>query len=197
MRLVRSSVAAAILLCAAAAARPAAAQSSRPFGFGVSAGPTFLTGADRAFYNMGYNGQLSVLVPIPAAGFTLRADAVYLGVPGRNKSTQTYPGGPDTLLVGDLSLFGGVVSAVISPSAGSRALQPYLNFGGGVYRVESEGVLYGQSVSGADTKFGVLGGVGVSFPLRKTRGFLEARVHNVFTDGGSSRVYPISVGLLF
>ena len=131
-----------------------------------------------------------------AADLTLRLDAAYLGVPGRNKSTQTVPGAPDTLLIGDLSVFAGTLSAQIESSP-SRAVRTYLTIGGGFYRLESKGVLYGQDVSASGTKAGVAGGVGVNFPVLGRRGFVEARVHNIFSDGTSARIYPLSVGILF
>jgi hypothetical protein len=186
-----------LALLSAAAPRSAAAQGHRPFDLALSGGPTFLTGADRGFYKVGYHGQISALVPIHAAGFTLRADAIYLDVPGRDRSTQTVAGAPDTLLIGDLNVFGGALSAVVYPGSPSASVRPYLNVGGGLYRVESEGILYGQKVSGTETKFGVLGGVGVTFPVGRTRAFAEARVHNIFADGGSARIYPVSLGLIF
>lgn len=198
MRQLRPTVLAVVLaLLSVASSRNAEAQGHRPFDLALSGGPTFLTGADRGFYKVGFHGQISALVPIHAAGFTLRADAIYLDMPGRNRSTQTVPTGPDTLLIGDLNVFGGALSAVVYPGSPSASVRPYLNVGGGLYRVQSEGVLYGQKVSGTDTKPGVVGGVGVSFPVGRTRAFAEARVHNIFADGGAARIYPVSLGLIF
>ncbi|HET7456242.1 MAG TPA: hypothetical protein VFJ74_01220, partial [Gemmatimonadaceae bacterium] len=106
MRLVRlAATAAALVLVSAGVARPTAAQQAhRPFHVAVSGGASFVTGEDRDFYKVGFNGQLSAIVPLRTLGFALRADVSFLGVPGRNRSTQTYPGGPDTLFIGDLSV---------------------------------------------------------------------------------------------
>jgi hypothetical protein len=49
-------------------------------------------------------------------------------------------------------------------------------------------------VNGSDTKFGGTFGLGLDAPLGSSAAFVEARVHNVFTDAGSSRLFPITVG---
>jgi hypothetical protein len=75
--------------------------------------------------------------------------------------------------------------------------RPYVLFGPGLFRVEQEGVLYDQPVSGAQSRFGISAGGGVAFPVGPLAAFAEARVHNVFADGGSARLYPIVVGVQF
>ena len=196
---------AALLLTAAATSTRLEAQAtaaaplpSRPFSFAVAGGTALVTGEDRDYYQPGYHFQGSVSVPLPARfGLSIRADAMFEKVPGRDKSTQTYPGGPDTLLIGDLSLLSGTVSAVYHIGRNQSAVRPYVLAGPGVFRVEQKGILYGQPVSGADTRFGISGGGGIAFPIGRLSAFAEARVHNVFAEGGSARVYPIVLGLLF
>ena len=170
----------------------------RPYTFSVAGGTALVTGEDRDYYSPGFHLQGSVGVALPARyRLSLRADAMYERVPGRDRSTQRYPGGPDTLLIGDLSVLSGTVSAVYHVGGLQRAVRPYVLLGPGLFRLEQEGVLYDQPVSGAESRFGVSAGGGVAFPVGPLAAFAEARVHNVFADGGSARLYPIVVGVQF
>ena len=179
-------------------AAPLSAQMPvRPFKLGLSAGPTFVTGEDRDFYGTGFHVQGSVAVPMPAWSMVLRADAMYHHIGGRNRSTQTFPGGPDTLLIGDLSLLGLTANALFYTGSATSLIRPYVLAGFGPYRIENKATLYGQPTTATATKMGVTGGLGMTVNALVTRLFVEARVHNVFADGGSARVYPITIGLFF
>lgn len=193
---------AAALLVAGASARlgaqTAAPLPPRPFNFALAGGTALVTGEDRDFYRPGYHIQGSVGVPLPARfRLSLRADAMYETIPGRNRSTQTYPGGPDTLLIGDMSVMSGTVSAIYHIGRSQTGVRPYVLAGPGIFRVESKGTLYGQPAEASDTRFGVSAGGGVAFPMGPVTGFAEARVHNVFAEGGSARLYPIVFGVQF
>ena len=169
----------------------------RPFSLGIAGGPTFVTGEDRDFYKIGWHVQGSVGVPIPGWSMALRADAMYHRVPGRNRSTQTVAGAPDTLFIGDLSLLGFTANALLYTGSPTSLVRPYIIAGFGPYRIENKAVLYGQAVTATATKMGVAGGIGISLNALVTRLYAEARVHNVFAEGGSARVYPLTVGFLF
>ena len=169
----------------------------RPFTLGIAAGPTFVTGEDRDFYRTGFHAQGSIGVPLPGLSMALRADVMYHRVDGRDRSTQTFPGGPDTLLIGDLNLLGFTANALFYTGSPTSLVRPYVIAGVGPYRVENKAVLYGQHVSASATKLGVNGGIGISVNALVTRLFAEARVHNVFVEGGSARVYPLTVGFSF
>ena len=174
----------------------AQAQTPRPFRLAVSGGATLLAGEDRDFFRDGFNLAGSVRVNVPAAQIGLRFEAAYHGVGGRNKSDQTVPGGPDTLLLGDFSVLSATVAAAYDLVPPSPA-RPYLLVGGGLFRTEAHAVKYGQPVRGTATDFGVTAGVGVNFHLGTLSAFAEARVHNIFGDGGSARLYPVAVGVVF
>jgi hypothetical protein len=177
---------------------PLSAQTPlRPFTIGISGGATFVTGEDRDFYNTGYNAQGSIGIPLPGLSMALRIDAMYHKIPGQNRSTQTVAGAPDTLFIGDLSLLGFTANAQFYTGSPTSLVRPYVIAGAGPYRIENKGVLYGQNVSASATKMGVTGGIGVTVNALATRLFAEARVHNVFADGGSARVYPLTVGFFF
>ncbi|MDZ7631797.1 MAG: hypothetical protein U5K74_10735 [Gemmatimonadaceae bacterium] len=64
---------------------------------------------------------------------------------------------------------------------------PYVIGGVGVY----------NGTEGIGTKFGINGGGGVTFKLSGFDAFAEARFHNIFTDGFSSRIIPVSFGINF
>ena len=64
---------------------------------------------------------------------------------------------------------------------------PYVIGGAGLYNANRN----------LGTKFGVNAGGGVTFRLAGIDAFTEARLHNVFTDGSSSRLIPISFGVNF
>jgi hypothetical protein len=179
------------------AAKASAQTPVRPFTLGIAAGPTFVTGEDRDFYRTGFHVQGSVGVPIPGFSMGLRADAMYHRIGGRNRSTQTFPGGPDTLLIGDLSLLGFTANVQLYTGTPTSLVRPYVIAGAGAYRIENKAVLDGQPATATATKIGVTGGVGITVNALVTRLFAEARVHNVFAEGGSARVYPLTVGLFF
>lgn len=185
-----------LALVASAAVPLAHAQTPRPFRLGLAGGATFLGGEDRDFFHDGFHVAGSVRINVPAAQIGLRLEGAYSGIGGRNKSTQMTPGGPDTLLLGDFNVLSGTISASydLAPPSPTR---PYLLVGGGIFRTEAEAVKYGQPVSGTATDFGLTAGLGLNFHLGGMAAFAEARVHNIFGDGGSARLYPLSVGVVF
>lgn len=58
-------------------------------------------------------------------------------------------------------------------------------------------VHYGQPVEGSSTDFGLTGGVGLAFPVGRMQGRVEARLHNIFGEGSSAQMYPLSTGVMF
>jgi len=170
------------------------AQTRRSFNLGLGAGLTVLTGEDRDFFKDGLNLQGSVAVPLRNAGIDLRFDLGYQSIGGKDRFTAPPPS--DSLRLGDFNVISLTANAqyYASPTAPARV---YLIAGLGLYRVEANAVHYGQSVKGSTTDFGAAGGVGVSFRLGGMRGFLEGRIHNIFGEGGSAQLYPITLGVMF
>ena len=172
------------------------AQRTRPFTVGLGAGLTMLTGEDRDFFKDGLNFQGSVGIPLQRAGIDLRFDLGYHRVAGKDRFTAPPPS--DSLKLGDFSILGLNASAQYYLSPASAApVRAYLIAGVGLYRTEAKAVKYGQDVEGSSTDFGAAGGLGVTLRLGGLRAFAEGRIHNIFGDGGSASVYPITVGLLF
>ena len=187
-----------LLALFAVGATPLAAQSvARPFTLGLSVGPTMVTGEDRDFYKLGYHLQGNVSVPLPAWSAAVRLEAMYHKLPGKHKSDQVVAGAPDTLFVNDLSVLAATVNAQLFTAPAASPVRPYVLVGTGPYRVESELEVYGQRRSGADTKLGVTGGAGLAFSLGATKAYAEIAVHNVFAEGGSARLYPLTIGFTF
>jgi opacity protein-like surface antigen len=79
-------------------------------------------------------------------------------------------------------------------------IQPYVIGGLGIYRVSAtaDAGPFG-TVSVSDTKFGFNVGGGLQFPLSNSGAnlFVEARYHDVLTDGSSFNMLPITVGVTF
>lgn len=80
-------------------------------------------------------------------------------------------------------------------------IKPYLIGGLGAYhvKVETDGV---SPSSLSQTKFGINGGAGLALNLGKLKGYVEARVDNVYTEKGAIgqdqlQVVPVTFGLTF
>lgn len=169
---------------------PLAAQASRPLRFGVGGGMTFVTGEDRDVYKDGFNVQGTISLDIPSVQLAARFDLMYHRLSSKEQSFG------DSLVFGDFSVIAGALSAVYAFSPGA-SVQPFVSGGFGLYRSEADAVLYGRPVSGSATDFGIVGGLGLQFTAGRVRPYVEARVHNIFGEGGSAQIYPVTVGLLF
>lgn len=181
-------------------ARAASAQAaSRPFTFELGGGASFLAGDDRAWFKDGYNAQAGVGIPTALPQLQLQGAVFYHAFGGKWKSDQVVVGAPDTLRLGDFSVLAATVGARwrMTNSTSTEAFRPYATVGAGAYRITSEAELYGRRVSGSDTKFGATFGLGMDISLFANALFVEARVHNVFSDVGSARLYPITLGFRF
>lgn len=83
-------------------------------------------------------------------------------------------------------------------------VRPYLLAGVGAFRIQSNVDSTGTSTdaSSSTTKFGVDGGAGIAFSIKRIDAFVEGKVQNVYTDQGfidtkSIRVIPVSFGIIF
>lgn len=178
-----------LLAILATAAPPLGGQVPRPVQIGLGAGLTLLTGEDRDFWNDGFHAQGTVTVNLPTLPIGLRAEVAYHRVGSKDRST----GSADTLVLGDLSVVAGIASVVYHFSPPASPVRPYVLVGAGLFRTEADAVLYGTSVSGSSTDFGMALGVGARFG----RLFAEGRLLNIFGDGDSAQLYPLTVGVVF
>jgi hypothetical protein len=160
-----------VALVGMASAGPLAGQGVR---FGVGGGPTFSLeeGGGTDFHLMG---------TVAFAGsadrpLSFRVDGMYQ-------------------LGDEFDLLSGVGNAVYSFDVSEETrFRPYLTGGVGVYNVNPDSDLIDSS-----TEFGINAGAGFTVPVGggTTRLFGEARFHNIFTEGESTSLLPITLGVRF
>ncbi|MBA2459230.1 MAG: outer membrane beta-barrel protein [Gemmatimonadales bacterium] len=161
---------AAVAVAALASAAPMAAQVR----FGAGGGPTFILedGGGTDFHAMG------TLAFGGSAGrpLSFRVDGMY------------QLGDAANLLIGTGNA---VYSFDVSEETRFR---PYLIGGVGVYNVNPD-----SDLADSSTEFGINAGAGFTVPIGQgtTRLFGEARFHNIFTEGSSTNILPITVGVMF
>jgi hypothetical protein len=162
-------------------ANAAAAQSPlKPFSFGVTGGASMPTGDFGDAASTGYNvGALLELKPI-ASPVSLRFEGTYQSFDAK-------------AFDGTARIVAGLANAALRLPVGTL-VHPYIIGGAGMYNVG--GKAGGQSLE-SQNKIGINGGVGFELPLTGISTFVEARYHNVFTEGSSTTLFPVTVGLRF
>lgn len=166
------------LMVGAIALAAGATEASAQVGFAIGGGPTFPMGDLSDGLEMGYHGQLSVSFGLPLIPVGLRADGMF---------TRFNAEGD---IDGHLQYMSGTLNAVINlPTPG---ITPYLIGGAGFYSGKAE---LGDIESDSETDLGVNVGAGVRIGLPGLGIFAEARLHNVFTEGESSRFVPVTLGI--
>jgi hypothetical protein len=160
---------AALALCASAA--EASAQ------FAISGGPSFAASGElKEEFEMGYHVQVSAGLSLPLLPVGFRADGFF----------NQFPHDVD----GNARIIGGSLNAVLDvPLIG---VTPYLIGGVGLYnsRYEHEGHAHESA-----TDFGANIGAGARLGLPGLGLFIEARLHNLFSEG--DRFVPVSLGFRF
>jgi hypothetical protein len=175
----------------------ASAQAS-PVAFGVLAGASIPLGDFSDGAGVGWHGGGLFEWHGPVLPIGIRADVVY----HRFGSKDFSAGGVTTSATP--SIIAGTLNALLSmPMNQTSTASPYLIGGVGVYneRASCDNCAgSGVTVSNSQTKFGLNGGVGVSFPLSGFSSMLEARFHYVLDSevgSGNTMFVPISFGILF
>lgn len=160
-------------------AAPAAGQVS----LSVAGGPSFPVGHLGDEFDLGYHIQASagLSVPLPVG---LRVDAAW------NRFPETG---------GAFNSISGSVNGILG--LGGIGFSPYLIAGLGIYnsRVSHDddddpGHDHGDE---STTNLGANFGAGVRLPLPGLTLFLEARLHNLFSEGEQTRFIPLSFGFSF
>ena len=181
----KTFVGAAVIAAMVSIAPAAQGQQQGSVTFGVSGGLTLPIGDISNTNGSGFNIQGHAGFRPSAIPFGLRADVGLWTNPGK---TITPIGGGTTQSYEGITWFVANVNGVFNFEAAKDAtFVPYAIGGIGVYN-GSEGI---------GTKFGINGGGGVTFKLSGVDAFAEARFHNIFTDGNSARLVPISFGVNF
>ncbi|HSJ05118.1 MAG TPA: outer membrane beta-barrel protein [Longimicrobiales bacterium] len=153
-----------------------AAEANAQVGFSVGGGLTIPTGDLGDVVKTGFNAQVGLdIAPVTLpVGFRFEGAFNQFGVDEFDNNWR---------------ILSGVANAVLNiPSAG---VTPYIIGGLGIYN---------QSITDSDfdseTDFGINVGGGINVPLQGIRGiFVEARYHNIFTEGSSTSFIPITLGL--
>ena len=178
MRRILSS--SAVVLAAIVAASPANAQ--RRTALGVAAGATIPTGVLGDATSVGYHilGTLAIS-GTASSPLGFRIDGMYNGLSGKDVGPVE---GPDVKV---WTINGNLVYAI----PGGTTVTPYIIGGAGWYNAKAEGA------DESDGNFGINGGVGLRFALSGFSTFAEARFHNVFSDPESTRMIPLTFGIMF
>lgn len=171
----------AALTALAAASSTSSAQSTKPVSLGISAGAAIPVGDLGDDFNTGWNVTASLGFNSSASPVGFRIDGMYNGL-----SPQ------DGIDLPNIKIAAGTANIVYAlPGTGIR---PYLIGGGGIY-----GLKVDDPTRDWETKFGLNGGIGASFPLSGFNTFVEARFHHVFTDSGdfNTQLIPVTFGISF
>ncbi len=178
-------VGAAVLAAIAATAPAAQAQQQGAVTFGFSGGLTLPTGDLGNTQGSGFNLQGHATIKPSSLPIGLRGDLGLWTTPG--KTVRPIAGGASVSYPGVTWITANVNGVYNFEGAKDATFVPYVLGGVGVY----------NGTEGIGTKFGVNGGGGVTFKLSGFDAFAEARFHNIFTDGFSSRIIPLSFGINF
>jgi hypothetical protein len=176
-------VGAAVFAAMVGAAPVVQAQDSGSARFGVSGGLTIPTGTVGDINGSGLNLQGHVNYKPATTPFGLRGD---VGV--FTTAAKTLPGVNGVRYNSTTWVTANANVMYNFEGAKDATFVPYVIGGLGFY---NGGVLKRQ------TKFGLNVGGGVTFKLSGFDAFAEARFHNVYTDGFSSRLIPFSFGINF
>ena len=161
----------------------AQAQNKEGPRFGVSGGLTLPIGDLGNGYGAGFNVQGHASIKPSALPFGLRGDVGLWTNSGKTVNVGGISGSNPSFTL--FTVNGNVVYNF--EGAKDATFVPYVIGGAGIYS--------GNRSFG--TKLGLNAGGGVTFKLAGFDAFTEARFHNIFGDGGSSRLIPISFGIMF
>ena len=172
-----------VLSAGSVQAQAADSPHTAPVKFGIEGGATIPLSPLSDGYKTGFNGGVVLDFHVPSIPFGLRLDGMY------HQLGSKVDGGPK------LKMIGGDLDAVFSIPT-SSAVQPYVLGGVGVYNVK----VSGDNTVGGDasqTKFAFNAGAGLRADISGFGAFIEGRFLDVLTSGGSVKVIPIDIGVMF
>jgi hypothetical protein len=171
------SLVAAVLLVSSIGAGGAQAQAN-PIAFGVFAGATIPTGDFSDGVDTGWHAGGLLQWDVVGWPIGIRVDAGYHRFSFKGTGDDNFNIVPVTANL-----------VWMFPMDAGATVRPYLIGGVGYYHASCDGC-------DSDDKFGINGGAGLSVPLTGFSAFAEARFHNIFTEGSSTQMIPISVGIM-
>lgn len=181
------SLLAATMLAFTVSSTAAAQGATSPVAFGVMAGASIPVGDFGNTGGIGWHAGGLVDWNSPVFPLGIRGDLAYHQFGSKNNFTPK-------LIVGTLNLVWNF------PMDAGSAARPYIIGGGGFYNERGSCTNCGNAKISSQTKFGINGGAGVSFPLSGFSSLIEARYHLIFDSvPGSSKssFIPISFAILF
>lgn len=171
----------AMIATAVLAAPALSAQQRSGIVYGASGGLTVPIGWLGDRQGTGFNLQGHATLKPSSTPFALRGDVGLWTTAGK---TSTGPG----VSINTKGVTWFTLNAnVVYNFEGSKddTFVPYVIGGAGIY----------SGTQNFGTKLGINAGGGVTMKLSGFDAFAEARLHNVFTDGSTSRIIPLSFGI--
>lgn len=188
MRCVWGSLALAVALGVGSGEAAAQAIVNSPVRFGLVGGLTQPLSDLSDNVNSGWHAGALLDLGLPLVPLGFRIDGVW-----HQFGTETFTDGTRQ----KARVIAGTLDATYSLGT-APMVRAYLIGGVGLYgtKFEQESVDL-VSVTNSQTKFGVNAGLGIKVQLAGFGTFVEARWHDIFTDGKSTQMLPISVGITF
>lgn len=137
----------------------------------------------------GWHALGKVDIGIPLSPVAVRVDALF----GQTKH-KDIGGSPVT---GKTQLIGGLANLVYKIPVPAPIVKPYLLAGGGVYHVKITVDNSVPPIDTSETKFTWDFGAGANFGAGPAKFFVEARYVSIQESGGSTKFFPITVGVSF
>lgn len=189
----RITLAVATLAALALSTTTSSAQSAKAISLGISGGAAIPAGDFGEDYTTGYNGTVSLMFKSIGSPIGLRVDGMYNKMSVKDDRTIGVPG----LGIVDAAVITGANANLVYSLPGT-GISPYLIGGAGVYGLKLD-VDDGDDPD-SESKFGLNGGIGASFPLSGFNTFIEARFHHIFTkdalgDSAPTQFIPITFGI--
>jgi hypothetical protein len=203
----RSMLAVAGLVLTVAGASVAHAQATtaspaKPMSFGISAGLSLPNGDASDAWDTGFHVNGLADYRLSSLPLSIRGELGWQSLSGKSASFSDGTTSFSAKLANPnmITLTGNLLYHF--PVAATTTVRPYLIGGLGMYNYKAGGSFsstdFGSgSATERRTKFGLNGGIGTTFQLGTMSTFAEARFHNVFEEGGSIRMIPISFGIMF
>lgn len=177
-------VGAAVFAAIFSTAPRADAQQQKAVTLGFSGGLNIPNGKLGDSQGSGFHLHAHATLKPSSVPFALRGDLGYLTTPG--KTITPIAGSTGTFSTKGVNWFTVNANAVYNfEGAKDATFVPYVIGGAGFYNGS-------QNVG---TNLGVNAGGGVTFKLSSFDAFVEGRIHNVFADGGSLRMIPLTFGI--